>query len=525
MRILVTDPLSKEGVKILKEEGFEVDESGKLTSEVLAEKIKGYDGLIVRSGTKVLCQAIESADKLKVIGRAGVGLDNVELEAATEKGIIVMNSPEGNTVSTAEHAFALILSLLRNVPQAHQSVKEGKWEKKAFTGTELYHKTLGVIGFGRIGQRMTQYARAFDMEVLVYDPFISEEKVLQTGATLVEKEVLVKNADIITLHTPLTEETKGMIGKKELALMKPDAFLINCARGGLVDESALNETLSAGNLKGSALDVFEQEPPAGNPVVNHPNVVVTPHLGASTEEAQVRVAVDICRQVADYLKRGIITNAANLPSVSEKVLAVLQPYLTLCEKLGLFLVQVAGGRINEVQLEYYGEMADWDLSPLKHNFLKGLLSPSLGAGVNYINAPVLARERGIRFSEIKSTTSAEFTNLITATADLSSGKVSVSGTLFGKKELRLVKIDGYLVDAVPEGFLLFCRNEDKSGIIGKMGTVLGASQINIAGMTLGRKEKGGPALTILNVDAPVPEEVLTKIKNIPEVNSVSLIKL
>ncbi|MFH2068922.1 MAG: phosphoglycerate dehydrogenase [Candidatus Omnitrophota bacterium] len=525
MKILVTDPLSPEGIKILKEEGFEIDEAGKLTTDALVEKIKGYDGLIVRSGTKVTRPVIEAADKLKVIGRAGVGLDNVELNPATEKGIIVMNSPEGNTISTAEHSFALILSLMRNIPEAHLSVKEGKWEKKGFTGTELYRKIIGIIGFGRIGQRVAQYARAFDMEVLVCDPFISEEKAIAGGVSLVDLETLVKTADLITLHMPITAETKGIVGAKEISLMKPTAFIVNCARGGLIDEKALDEALASGKIKGAALDVFENEPPVENPLLKHRNLIVTPHLGASTREAQDRVALDICRQISDYLKRGVITNAANLPSVSEKMLSFLKPYLNLCEKLGLFLAQAVPGRFNRVQLEYYGEVAEMDLSPLQHGFLNGLLRPSQGAGVNYINAPLLTRERGIKFSESKSTEALEFANIITATVSGNNTSFSVSGTIFGKKEPRLVKIDGYLVDAMPDGFILFCQNEDKPGIVGKIGTILAECQINIAGMTLGRKEKGGPAITILNVDASVPEETLDLIKNIKEVNSVKLIKL
>ena len=526
MKILVTDPLSPEGVNILKKEGFEIDEAGKLSPEALAEKIKGYDGLIVRSGTRVTRLAIEAADKLKVIGRAGAGLDNVELEPATKKGIIVMNSPEGNTISTAEHTFALILSLLRNVPEAHRSMKDGKWEKKGFTGTEIYRKVLGIVGFGRVGQRVAQYALAFGMEVLACDPFISEEKVTAAGVTLVEFETLVKKADVITLHIPMTEETRKIIGTKEMAMMKPGAFLVNCARGGLIDERALSDALAAGRIKGAALDVFEQEPPTGNPLLSYPNLVATPHLGASTKEAQEKVALDICRQVSDYLNRGIISNAANLPTVSEKILEFLRPYLNLSEKLGLFLAQAATGRISEVRLEYYGEMADFDLSPLHHNFLKGLLSPFQGESVNYINAPLLARERGIRISESRSTTAVEFANIITATVMCGQQQShSVSGTIFGKKELRLVKIDGYLVDAVPEGYILFCRNEDRSGIIGQVGTILAESQINIAGMTLGRKVKGGPAITILNVDAEVSRKDLEKIKAIKEINSVQLIRL
>ncbi|HNQ34438.1 MAG TPA: phosphoglycerate dehydrogenase [bacterium] len=524
IRVLVTDPLSKEGVAILKNEGFEVEETGKLTPAELAGKVKGFDALVVRSGTRVNREAIAAADNLKVIGRAGVGLDNVDLESATAKGIIVMNSPEGNTISTAEHAFALILSMMRNIPEAHHSVREGRWEKKGFTGTELYRKVLGIIGFGRIGQRVAQYGRVFGMEVLIYDPFVSEEKALQAGVNLVDQEHLLKNADVITLHLPLSEETRDLIGARELALMKKGAFLVNCARGGLVNEPALIEALKSGHLKAAALDVFSEEPPADPAFRETPRLVLTPHLGASTEEAQVNVARDICRQIVDYFRKGIISNAANLPTISEKVLEYLRPYLNLCEKLGLFLAQTAPGRINEVKLEYYGDMASFDLSPLHHSFLKGLLS-QMGAGVNYINAPVMAQERGIQFAEQKSTISQEFANLITATVSDSGSSISVSGTLFGKTEPRLVKIDGYRCEAVPEGYLLFCRNEDKPGIVGQIGTLLASRQINIAGMTLGRKERGGLAITILNVDEMVDEPLRERIRQIKEIKSVSLIKL
>ncbi len=526
MKILVTDPLAQEGIQILEEAGFTVEQAGKMAPEVLANKIKGFDALVVRSATKVPRGVIEAADTLKAIGRAGVGLDNVDLEAATEKGVIVMNSPEGNTISTAEHAVALMFSLARNIPRADASMKNGRWDRKNFTGTELFRKVLGIIGFGRVGERVAHYGKSLGMEVLVFDPYISREKAEKTGVLLADKDDLLRKADLVTLHAPLTDQTRCLIGKKELGLMKKTAFLINTARGELVDEEALAEALRSGEIKGAALDVFTQEPPENPALLECPGLVLTPHLGASTEEAQDNVARDLCRQLCDYLQKGVVTNAANLPSVSGQMIKFIQPYLTLCEKMGLFLAQSSpGGGISSVKLEYCGELADFDLAPLQHAFLKGLLSLSFGAAVNYINAPLVARQRGISCLESKTGASPEFANVINAVVISDKGEASVSGTLFGKNEPRLVKIEGYLVDAYPSGYLLFCSNEDKPGIIGKIGTILASAGVNIAGMTLGRKVRGGPAITILNVDAEIPGKIMEEIQAIKEIKRSQLIVL
>lgn len=525
MKVLVTDPLAAEGIRILREAGFTVEESGALGKEELASRIRGFDALLVRSATKVGRSCFEAADRLKVVGRAGVGLDNVDVEAATEKGVTVMNSPEGNTVSTAEHAFALLLSLARNIVPASVSVAAGKWEKKGMTGVELAGKTIGIFGFGRIGRRLAGYARAFEMEVLACDPFASEKMISRGDATLVEKDELLARSDIVTLHVPLTDETRRMIGERELGLMPEGSLLINCSRGGLVDEEALGRALAGGRLKGAALDVFEVEPPGDNPLTRLPGVVVTPHLGASTGEAQEKVARAICAQVVDFLKNGIVVNAANLPPVNARQARVLAPYQFLCEKMGSFLGQTVSGRVESIELKYLGEISDLDLSLLPHYFLKGFFSHSLGDSVNYVNAPLAARERGIDFSQTRSEASPEFANLVEASVRAGGREFSLAGTLFGLNGPRIVRIDDFLIDAVPEGCLLLCRNQDRPGIVGRVGSVLGAAGVNIAGLSLGRSGRGGLAMSLINLDGPVSPEVLDKVRRIRYLTGAVLVKL
>ncbi len=525
MKILVTDPLAKEGLGILKEEGFAVDCKGKLSPEELAKIIPGYEGLIVRSGTRVPKEVIEKATNLKVIGRAGVGLDNVDIEAATAKGIIVMNSPAGNTISTAEHTLAMIFALARNIPQADHSLKERTWEKKKFTGSELYGKTLGIIGLGRVGSRIAKLASSLGMKVIGYDPFISPEKAAKVQVRLVDLKELFQQSDYITVHTPLTPETKGIVGKGEFKLMKEGVRIINCARGGIIDEGALYEALKEGKVKGAALDVYEKEPPIESPLLGLDNVITTPHLGASTDEAQINVARDIAQQICDVLKRKISLHAANIPVVDERLAKIIGPYFALAEKLGMLIAQLKEGSVGRLEIEYQGEITEYDLSSLRHNLIKGLLKPSLGEQVNYVNAPLLAKERGIKVSETKTVSGEEFTNLMSCKVKTDSGGLAVSGTLLSKSDLRIVKIDGYPINAVPEGYLLICRNEDKPGIIGRVGTILGEREINIAGMTLGRKKKGGLAITVLNVDRVIPADSLLKIREIPPVKSAKLVKL
>ena len=525
MKILISDPLAKPGLEIFRQEkGCQVDEKPKLSPEELKKIIKNYDGLIIRSGTRVTKEIIEAAENLKIIGRAGVGLDNVDLKEATKKGIIVMNTPGGNTISTAEHAISLILALARNIPQAYVSLKEKKWERKKYTGVQLYGKTVGIIGMGRIGTEVAKRMLSFGMTVLVSDPFITLEKVERLGVQLVELDDLFKQADFITVHVPLIEGTKHLIGRKAFSLMKKGARIINCARGGVVDEKALLEAIKEGKIAGAALDVYEKEPPLDNPLLDLPEVIAFPHLGASTEEAQIGVAVEIAQQVIDAFK-GNVRNAANLPSLEPEVLKQLQPFLALAEKLGLLQAQLIEGRISGVKIIYSGEVLEYDVAPLTVALIKGLLTPLLQESVNFVNAPFIVQERGIKVIESKSSITEGFTNLISVEVETDKGKNVISGTLFGKNDPRVVRINRYHVDAVPSGYMLICFNADKPGIIGQIGIILGNNKVNIASMTLGRKKAGEEAITVLNVDNSVSKEVLKEIKKASYIRDVKLVKL
>jgi len=527
MKILISDPLSDEGVKILKEvKEFEVDVKTELKPEVLKEIIKDYEALIVRSATKVTKDVIGSAVKLKVIGRAGVGLDNVDLEAATKRGIIVMNSPAGNTISTCEHTMSMILALSRNIPAADLSLKSGEWKRSKFMGVELYGKTLGVVGLGRIGTEVSKRAISFGMKVIAYDPFLSKEVANQLGIEIVELEGLFKRSDYITVHTPLTDETRHMISDSQIAMMKPGVRLINCARGGIIDEAALLKALDAGKVAGAALDVFEKEPPDfSSPLTKHKNVVITPHLGASTEEAQVNVAVEVCLSVRDALLSRGIRNAANFPCLSAEVYNVLQPYINLGEKLGSLAGQLFEGRITELKINYTGEIIKNDLSPLTMAVTKGMLAPILQETVNYINAKELAKERGINVLEAKSEKEEDFTNLISVEVNTDGKKHKVAGTLFTNNEPRVVNVDGLYVETIPQGYMLFLENWDKPGVIGNLGTLLGENSVNIAGMTFGREKPGGKAVSALNIDSAVSAKILDQIKKLENILSVKLVKL
>jgi D-3-phosphoglycerate dehydrogenase len=521
VKVLITEPFENEGKEILIKEGFQVDEVGKISKEELLNIISPYDVLIVRSGTKVTREVIEKGENLKIIGRAGVGLDNIDIEAATEYGIIVMNAPEGNTISAAEHTIALIFSLARNIPIANQTLKNGKWEKKKFVGTELYGKTLGIIGLGRIGKRVANLAKGIGMKVIGYDPYVSEEEIRELGITMVNFEGVLKQADILTFHLPLTEETYHMISDKEFEIMKDGVMIVNCARGGIIDEEALVRYLKKGKVKGAALDVFEKEPIESSPLFEFENVIVTPHLGASTKEAQINVACQLATQIVEAINKKIVKNAVNFPSMDEKSLEKLRGYLSLGEKIGIFLRQLFDGEFKNIEITYSGEITNYDLSLLRANILVGLLKDE--KKINAVNALLIMKEKGIKLVEKREKTGVEFTNLITVEIK-NSKSVSVSGTLV-RNEGRIVKIDGFSVEAVPEGVLLVCYNEDKPGIMGHIGTILGQKGINIASMTLGRKEKGGPAITVLNLDQEVDEEVLYKIKEFPAINSVRLVRI
>lgn len=527
MKILISDPLSEEGVKILTDvREFQVDVKTELKPDALKEAIKDYDALIVRSATKVTRDIIQAAPKLKVIGRAGVGLDNVDLEAATQKGVIVMNTPGGNTVSTAEHTMSLILALSRNIPQAVSSTRKGEWKRSKFMGVELYNKVLGIIGLGRIGKEVAKRAGSFGMRILAYDPFLSAEIAEGLGVEVVELARLLGESDYITVHTPLTDDTKHVISAAEFALMKKGVRVINCARGGIIDEQALVEAVREGKVAGAALDVFENEPLSPeSPLLKLDNVVITPHLGASTEEAQVNVAIEVCEIVRDALLGRGIRNAANYPCLEAEVCKVLEPYINLAEKMGAFSSQLVEGRFQELDITYAGEISQYDSSPLTMSLIKGILSPILKETVNFINAVSLARERGIKIKESKSLNEEEFVNLIKLQIKTDKETREIAGTLSPNKKPRIAKVDQYYAEISPYGEMVVVQNWDRPGIIGNLGTLLGKYNINIAAMTFGRDTPGGKAISVLNVDSPISPELLDKIKKLDNILAVKVIKL
>ncbi|MFA5362292.1 MAG: phosphoglycerate dehydrogenase [Candidatus Omnitrophota bacterium] len=527
VKILVSDPLSDEGLKILKTvSDFQVDVRTDLKPDDLKTAIAEYDALIVRSATKVTKEVIAAAKKLRVVGRAGVGLDNVDLEAATQKGIIVMNTPAGNTISTAEHTMSMILSLSRNIPQANASMKKGEWKRSKFMGVELYGKTLGIVGLGRIGKEVAKHAFSFGMRVLAFDPFLSREVAESLGIEVVEVPELLENADYITVHTPLTEETRHFISTKEFARMKKGVRVVNCARGGIIDEAALVEAVKEGKVAGAAIDVFEKEPPdPANELIKMDNVILTPHLGASTEEAQVNVAIEVAEIVRDALLGRGIRNAANYPSVEGEVFKVLEPYIRLSENLGRFTSQLVEGRFENVDIVYSGEITKYDLTPLTMALTKGMLEPILKETVNFVNSKSLAKERGIGIRESKSSKEDEFVTLVKLQVKTDKGTRQVCGTLSANKQPRIVKIDDYYVESTPAGEMVVIRNLDKPGIIGNLGSLFGKHDINIASMTFGRKSLGGEAVSILNVDSVVSSELLEKIKKLENILSAKVIRL
>jgi D-3-phosphoglycerate dehydrogenase len=527
MKILISDPLSEEGLKIFKEvKEFQIDVNTGLKPEALKEIIKDYDALVVRSATKVNKEIIAAARKLKVIGRAGVGLDNVDLEAATQKGIVVMNTPAGNTISTAEHTMSMILALSRNIPQANASVKTGEWKRSKFMGVELYGKALGIVGLGRIGTEVAKRALSFGMKIFAFDPFLSREVAEGLGIEVVELKELLQRSDYITVHTPLTEETKHMISGKEFALMKKGTRIINCARGGIIDEVALVEAIKQGRVSAAALDVFEQEPlPAGSELLKLDNVITTCHLGASTEEAQINVAVEVAECVRDYLLGRGVRNAANYPCLDAEAWRIIEPYVNLAEKLGSFSSQLIEGRLQELRITYSGEITGLDLSSLTLALVKGVLSPILQETVNFINAVAMAKQRGIEIREVKSSKEGEFVTLIQLEIKTDKETRRIAATLSANKQPRIVKIDEYYVEISPLGEMIVIQNWDRPGIIGNLGTLLGKHSINIASMTFGRQSPGGKAISVFNVDSAVTPELLDKIKKTDNILAVKVIKL
>ncbi len=527
-KILVSDPLSKEGIDILKaNEGFQVDEVSKLPESDLVKKIKGYDALIVRSGTTVTKKIIEASDKLKVIGRAGVGLDNVDVTAASKKGIVVMNAPAGNTISTAEHAFSLMLSLSRNIPQANESVKDGKWDRKKFMGVEVYGKTLGIIGMGRIGTEFAKRALSFGMKILAYDPFLAKERAIDLNVEPVSLDTLLRNSDFITIHTPLTDETRHLIDEKALKKMKQGVRIVNAARGGIIDEKALAKYIKSGKVAGAALDVYETKakPPVDSPVVNSDKVVTTPHLGASTEEAQVNVAIDMARSVSDALLGKGFRNAANVPAMEGELLEKLGPYVNLVERLGSIQAQLIEEPIKGITVNYIGDIANEDIAVVTRALMKGIFDPILEEQVNYVNSMLIAQERGIKVSERKTSKITDFANLVSVEFDTGKKKYFIMGTLFANKEPRIIKMDKFYVEAIPEGYMLVISNNDVPGVVGKIGTELGKHKINIAEMSFGRDRKTGEAISLLNVDSEIPKSVISKLKKAKDIIDVKLVKV
>jgi D-3-phosphoglycerate dehydrogenase / 2-oxoglutarate reductase len=525
LRILVTDRLAQRGIDLLRATpGLTVEVQNAIGAAALLEECRTADALIVRSASRVTAELLAAAPRLKVVGRAGVGVDNVDLEAATARGVVVMNTPGGNAVSAAEHSLSMLLSLAKNIPQATASMKEGKWEKSRFLSTELAGKVLGIVGLGRIGGEVAKRAKAFNLRILVHDPYVSAERAEAMGVELVELPDLYRQADFLTIHIPGTEETKNLISASSIAQMKDGVRIVNCARGGIVNEADLYDALRSGKVAGAALDVFAQEPITDSPLFGLPNFISTPHLGAASEEAQEAVAVEIAQQVIDYLQKGLIRNAVNAPSVPLETLRKLQPYLALGEKLGRFASQLSEGRLAEIRLSFQGEIAELDCAPLAAATVQGVLAP-MHDHVNTVNALPIAKMRGVRIVESKSTDLTDFASLISVTLITDRHRSAVAGTLFSLKDPRLVEIDGFRVEAVLDGLLLIYSNLDVPGVIGRIGTMLGQYGVNIGGMQLGRQERGGRAIAVVNVDDTIPGPVLEEIRRIPNIVFAKLVRV
>lgn len=511
-KVLVSDLLSQQGLDVLIKSGdFKVDVALELPHEELLERIADYDALLIRSETRVTADVIDAAKRLKVIGRAGVGVDNIDVEAATQNGILVVNTPTGNTIAAAEHTIALLLAMARNIVPAGISLKNGTWQRNDFIGVELYGKVFGTVGLGRIGREVTKRALAFEMELIAFDPYISANAADKMGVRLVDREILFQESDYISVHTHLNAETYHSIGETEFQLMKPTGRLINCARGGIIDEKALYYALKDGQIAGAALDVFEDEPATDSPLLELDNFLALPHLGASTTEAQEHVAIEVAQQVINALRGKPVANAVNQPKIDPRMFDILGPYLQLAEKIGSFHSQIVEGQISAIKIHYSGTLFQKeDVTPITVALQKGLLSPVL-TEVNYVNAPFLIKQRGISVTETKSDSQADFANLMTVTVTTDRGDTVLAGTTFGRKDIRIVRINQLHLNATPEGYILLIYNSDQPGMIGLIGTILGEHDINIADMTVGRSRIGEVALTLINVDSLVPRNVIKTI--------------
>jgi D-3-phosphoglycerate dehydrogenase len=517
-KVLISDKMDPKAAEIFRARGVEVDEITGKTPEELKAIIGNYDGLAIRSSTKATKEILEAATNLKVIGRAGIGVDNVDIPAASAKGIVVMNTPFGNSITTAEHAIALMFALARQLPEADASTQAGKWEKNRFMGVELTGKTLGLIGAGNIGSIVADRAIGLRMKVIAYDPFLTPERAIEMGVEKVNLDDLLLRADFITLHTPLTDQTRNILSAENLAKTKRGVRIINCARGGLIDEAALKEGLESGHIAGAALDVFQVEPAKEHPLFGTPNFVSTPHLGASTTEAQVNVAIQVAEQMADFLVSGGVTNALNMPSLSAEEAPRLKPYMALAEKLGSLVGQLAHGELGNIAIEVEGAAAELNQKPITGAVLAGLMRVHSDT-VNMVNAPFLAKERGLDVREIRHDREGDYHTLVRVTVGTSQGDRSVAGTLFGNAAPRLVELFGIKVEADLAGHMLYIVNEDAPGFIGRLGTTLGEAGVNIGTFHLGRRNAGGEAVLLLSVDDRVDETLLAKVRALPGVKT------
>jgi len=521
-KVLISDQLSERAIEIFQERGLEVDFKPGLTADEQIKIISKYDGLAIRSATKVTAEMLSAASNLKVIGRAGIGVDNVDVSAATSRGVVVMNTPHGNTITTAEHAIAMLFATARQIPAADSSTQAGKWEKSRFMGVELTGKTLGLIGCGNIGAIVAERALGLRMRVLAFDPFLSEDRARDLGVEKGDLQTVLARSDFITLHTPMTDQTRGMINKTSLAKCKPGVRIVNCARGGLVVEEDLAEALKSGQVAGAAFDVFTVEPAKDNPLFGCPNFIATPHLGAATEEAQENVAIQVAEQMSDYLLNGAVSNAINMPSISAEDAPKLKPYMDLAARLGSFAGQLTETGLRKVTLTYRGHVATLNTRPLTAIALEGLLRPQVDS-VNMVNAPLMARERGIEVTEVSNQEIENYQATITVSVETDRRQRSASGAIFGGAP-RLVRMHDARMEAELKGFMLFVRNEDKPGFIGRLGSTLGNAGVNIANFHLGRAEGDGSAVALIQLDSACSTEVLKTLENLPDVLTVKTLK-
>lgn len=526
-KVLVADPLADEGLQILKsQKELAVTVRTGMKPEELVEEIPGYDALIVRSESRVTKEVIAAGKSLKVVGRAGIGVDNIDCDAATGRGIVVMNTPGGNSTTTAEHTVSLMMSMARLIPQATASLRAGKWEKKKFKGVELAGKTLGLVGIGNIGGIVADRAIGLKMKVIAYDPFITPERAASMGVEIVELDDVFRRADFISVHTPLNDQTRGVVGKRAIELMKKGVRIINCARGGIVDEAALVEGLESGKVAGAALDVFvEEPPPPDHPLLRREDVIFTPHLGASTTEAQIQVSIQIAQQIADYLVKGVVMAAVNSPAISAELAPVLRPYIRLAERMGSFHAQIHPEGFEAIQIEYGGAVADLDTKPLTVAALRGLMHGLGNESVNYVNAPVMVKARGIPVTETKTSTATDYASYIRiVTQHRDRPPQLLEGALFGKDDPRIVRINDVSVEARPEGAMLVFTNLDRPGVIGNVGRLMEKYKVNVANLTLGRDQPGGRAISIVSIDAAAPGEALTEMAGLPNIETVFQVK-